>query len=394
METLLTSSISDYSSLFQELTRRIRSVIGDGEQVLHAPGIRESRTVARALTESRVSVDEGILNEATAALENLTGQPDSVLTSSGTSALHLAMLALGVSPGDTVICPAISFVATANAIRYCRANPYFIDVDQEDLALSPEALEISLQNLLQPHRKSDSPSVPIRPAAIVAVSVFGLAPQLEAIESIAEKYDIPVIIDAAGALGTEIRGSSILARGTVAITSFNGNKVITAGGGGAIFSRSDEILGRAQHLALVAKEQHPHRFQHSGLGFNYRMPSLNAALLIDQLADFQKILKSKRELHRRYEEALKDLPVHLFTEKDQTTSNYWLNSIMFPEGELLGDAFCDFLISNGLHARQLWEPLPELPHLKKFPCGQLPTTDAIRRRVVSLPSSYFLAGEW
>lgn len=374
----------------REIEARVRAIAGQGELPLHVPHAdpRNSHFVTRALETSGISVDEGILRELASELGEIVVGTPPVLTSSGTAALHLALLSVGVSPGSKVVCPAISFVATVNSILYCGAYPEFVDVDADDSALSPVGLRAFLEG--KSSTNSDfKPGHPDFPKAIVAVSVFGLVPKVDALELIAQEFSIPLVIDGAGALGSASESKSLLMRGDVAIASFNGNKIVTAGGGGAVFSNSRQILETCRHLSKVAKIPHTYEYEHDQLGFNYRMPAINAALLMDQLSRFSEILNKKRALHESYVEAFRDFDLDFFDDRIGTRSNYWLNSARFKSVPV--DHVCSYLNNEGVGARRLWKPLPSLPHLSKFGRGKkFPVADLLYKSTLSLPSSYHL----
>lgn len=379
-----------------DIEERIRSVVGEGEEPLHAPlTTREtSVNVLRALEESRISVDVELESQVATTLARLGGVEGVVLTSSGTSALHLALLTLGVKAGDKVVCPAVSFVATANAILYCGAEPCFVDVEEESLGISPsslrECLQKSRQSVSGPFTRENK-----LPVAIVLVSVFGLVPRITEVAEIAAEFDVPLIIDAAGALGSTIGSKSILSFGSIAIASFNGNKIISCGGGGAIFSSNEEVITKANSLSKVAKVPHPFEFIHSELGFNFRMPAINAALLLDQLGQLQKILLSKRLLHDAYEKAFEASRINVFRELSGTSSNYWLNSISLVKSDLSASTVCSFLNKKGLGARPLWTVLPKLAHLAHFSqSNNFKVAERVTLNTVSLPSSYTLDKRW
>lgn len=382
------------TSYLLDLESRIRRVVGPGEHPLHVPqtSSRTSVNLLRALDDSKISVSAELESEAARMLGRITGVTGVVLTSSGTSALHLTLLALGVSHGDKVVCPALSFVATANAILYCGAEPTFLDVEEDSLGLSPEGLRAYLETLAVRKLRGGADGEGF-PTAIVVVAVFGLVPRLDELQGVAEEFGLPIVIDGAGALGSQDGSESLLTRGTAAITSFNGNKIVSCGAGGAILSKNEELLDKCQHLSRVAKVPHPFEFHHDALGFNYRLPALNAALLMDQLSKFPKILDAKRNLHKRYCEAFLTSEHTIFNESEGTKSNYWSNSIYLASHELSSLETCEYLNNKGLGVRPLWHPLPRLSHLRRFcTSASFEVTDRLATRVVSLPSSYTIEG--
>lgn len=375
----------------KEFESRVREVIGPGDHQLHVPRVEKvpKSRLLKAIDSSLVSVDLELVSEVEQKLCDITGSKFCVATSSGTSALHLALLCLGVSRGDYVVCTSVSFVATANAILYCGAQPIFLDIDPDDLALSSS----NLRDFLLSNLEESSAKIPLEKIkAVVVTSVFGLAPDLEALASAAHEAGLPLLIDAAGALGTEINGKSVASYGEVGVVSFNGNKIVTSGGGGAIVTANPQIANKARHLSLVSKKSNPYEYSHDGIGFNYRMPALNAALLFDQLSYFDEILRQKKLLHCRYASAFEGTQFNLFEARKGSTSNYWLNSILITDENLEASEVCSFLVESGIGVRKLWTPLPRLPHLKDFyKPGKLNVAELSHAKVISLPSSYWLA---
>lgn len=372
-----------------DIEKTLRQVVGPGDAPLHAPqtSIDRSSNIFEAIRQSKVSIGDELEELALEKLRSLSGVESVTLTSSGTSALHLALLALGVEPGDYVICPSVSFVATANAILYCGAEPRFLDVESDTLGLCPEQLRSHLSRCYRQGHDAIEGRFRL-PSAIVVVAVFGLVPRIDQLEDVAAEFGVPLLVDGAGALGSKFGHDSILARGTASITSFNGNKIITSGGGGAVFSSDQAIVENCHRLARVSKLPHKFAFEHNGIGYNYRMPAINAALLADQLEDFTAILRAKRSLHRKYSEAFKSIGIETLEEAPGTQSNYWLNSITLKNSELNSTTVCSFLNSRGLGVRPLWKLLPDLEHLSKFFVGNLEVAKSLFANVVSLPSSY------
>lgn len=378
------------SLALSDLENRIRRVTGEGAHSLHVPRVEadSNSRVMRALQNSKVSVDLGLIGEVEQALMQLTNSKNCVATSSGTSALHLVLAALGVGPGDFVLCSAVSFVATANAVMYLGAVPVFVDVDQEDFGMSPNSLKNRLTKVKETLKtRTTGGSV----KAVVATSVFGLPLKLAELRTIAAGAGLPLVLDGAGALGTTISGQSILTLADVAITSFNGNKIITAGSGGAVFTESQSLSDEIRHLSLVSKVPHDFEFLHDRLGYNYRLPALNAALLLDQLSGFTSIIEKKRALHDMYSAVFDTQDWWLVDEAPDASSNYWLNTIRIHAEELDAKAACQYLVKRGLAVRPLWTPLPRLTY---FPTSEentiFPVSDALASTSLSLPSSYFL----
>lgn len=363
----------------QRILSAVQEVLGPGPHPLHSPvtSSQDSQNVLQALESSSVSAFGEFGVNAESELRRLQGTEFGLLTSSGTAALHLALLAFGVGPGDKVICPAVSFVATANAIRYVGATPLFCDIEEDDLAISPS----QLRKVISEERGECGIS------AIVAVAVFGLAPKLLDIQAIGAEFGIPVLIDGAGALGSRLQGQPLSKFGDATITSFNGNKIITAGAGGFIATDDPEVADRARHLSRVAKISHPYRYIHDELGYNYRMPELNAALLLDQLRNLPDILKKKQTLLKAYETAFRNLPTRFFRGSSDSAPNQWLISFVAPSDWPSAHEICDHLTNAGIGARPLWDPLFEMPHLRhEARRREFPVAKTMVQRCVSLPS--------
>ena len=325
---------------------------------LHAPelGPAEREAVADCLASGWVSYAAPQVRAFEADLARHLGTADAVATCSGTAALHLALASLGVGPGDEVLMPALTFVATANAARYCGAEPHFVDVEPETLGVDPEALARHLARTAAPDGRGGARDrrTGRRLAALVVVHAFGRPALMEGLREVAGRFGLPVVEDAAQALGSA-RGDTPAGRlGRLAAFSFNGNKVITAGGGGALVGGDRALLERARHLATTARRPHPWRLEHDAVGFNYRMPGLNAALARAQLGRLPGLLARKEALAARYREALAGL-------------------------------------ATFLEARPAWTPLHRLPMYRDRPRAALPVTEAAARELLCLPSGPGLA---
>lgn len=374
----------------------VRDVVGSGPVSLHEPviGDIERKFVDQCLASGYVSSVGSFVVDFERALTELTGAQHAIAVSSGTAALHLALLLVGVQPGDEVLVPSATFVATANAVSYCGAIPHFVDVEWGTLGMDSVALEdwltqIAVMSDVGPiNRRTGN-----RISACVPMHTFGHPVNADGLFRSLERWNLPMVEDAAEALGS-LRGLKHCGTfGRVGTLSFNGNKIVTTGGGGALLTDDDDLASRARHLSTTAKITHPWEFIHDAIGFNYRMPNLNAALGCAQLARLEDMLASKRHLTAVYQERLVDFKVgRLFVEPSDCRSNYWLQTFILAEGheglrdEILGEAR-----DNGLHLRPLWRPLHLLDPYVSAPAAPLPVTEELARRVINLPSSAFIS---
>ncbi|EWY42511.1 aminotransferase DegT [Skermanella stibiiresistens SB22] len=317
------------------------------------------------------------------------GASFAVATANGTVGLHLALHALGVRAGDLVVCPAISFVATANAIVHCGAEPVFCDVDETALALDGATVSAFLKTECQGHgatlrhRASGR-----RVAAMVAVHVFGHPADMDALLAIGAEHGLPVVEDAAEALGSSYRGRPCGSLGDVAMLSFNGNKTLTTGGGGALLTDDADLARRLKHLGTTARIPHGWEYDHDEVGYNYRMPNLNAALGCAQLESLDGFVARKRHLATLYEEVLADVRGAAFLrEPDHARSNYWLNGVLFDTQALARD-FLERANASGIQTRPCWRPLPELRMFAAAPVAGagFPVARDRATRLVNLPS--------
>lgn len=310
----------------------------------------------------------------------------------GTAALHMALILAGVNRDDEVLVPALTFAATANAVAYCGAIPHFVDSTFETLGLDPDALDAWLTEIAEPAK--DGPrnrKTGRRLAAIVPMHTFGHPIAIDRLLEVAEKWGIPVVEDAAESLGSLSNGRPLGGRGVVGITSFNGNKIITTGGGGALLTNDEQLADRAKHLTTTAKRPHRWTFWHDELGYNYRLPNLNAALGCAQLQQLPTFLAAKRRLAERYRVAFESVEgLQFFVEPAGAQSNYWLNAIILDEA---GDRDTFLAASNdaGLMTRPCWSLMCDLPMYETSPTMPLKVAREIEQRLVNVPSSAILA---
>jgi perosamine synthetase len=352
-----------------------------GDIALHEPWFRgnEWTYVRECIDTGWVSTAGAYVGRFEALLAGATAAAHAVATVNGTAALHLALHALGVGRGDAVICPALTFVATANAVAMCGATPVFVDSDPATLGLDPAKLERFL---------ADRPGGAARVAAIVPVHIFGHPADMDAIRGIAARHGIPVIEDATEALGSRYRGRACGAIGAIGVLSFNGNKIVTTGGGGAVLCNDPALAARLRHLATTARRDEGFQHVHDDVGFNYRLPNLNAALGCAQLENLDEFVELKRGLAHGYAQALADVPaLSVFTEQSWARSNYWLSAV-FLRDRGARDAFLAETNARGIATRPCWRLLCDLPMFRDAPRGDaLPGAREIEARLVNLPSS-------
>ena len=324
-----------------------------------------------------------------------------VAVSNGTVALRLALHLVGVGHGDEVLMPPLSFVATANAVAHLGAMPHFIDVEPNSLGICPTALAARLETIAE--RREGvlvNRETGRRLAAVLPVHVFGHPAEVDQLRVVADNWGLPLVEDAAEALASRRGGIHCGLFGMVGTLSFNGNKLITTGGGGALLTNDAELAKRARHLSTTAKQPHPWAFDHDAIGWNDRLPNLNAALGVAQLEDLDRRLDAKRLLAQRYAEAFAELEgVELVAEPIDCCSNYWLVSLRFTaEDPLAAQAdrlqLLEHAHSVGLLLRPIWTPLHQLLMYKACPAGSLAEAENQAPRLVNLPSSPQLVEGW
>lgn len=356
---------------------------------LHAPIFsgNEKRYVEETIDSTFVSSVGTFVDRFEKEIASYTGSPKAVAAVNGTAALHMALKLVGVQPKDHVITQPLSFIATCNAISYCGASPVFIDVDRCTLGLSPVALEQWLQenavvadDLVCRHR-ADQRAV----RACVPMHTFGHPADLDGLNEVCQRWHIPLIEDAAESLGSFYKGRHTGTLGVVGTLSFNGNKIITTGGGGMILTNA-ELGKRAKHLTTTAKIPHPYEFIHDEVGYNYRLPNLNAALGCAQLEQLEAFVQAKRALAKSYQELLAGSSLQFVAEPADCRSNYWLNAVICAD-RAQRDALLQATNEKGVMTRPIWELMSRLPLYQHCLHGELPNAEWLADRVVNLPSS-------
>lgn len=316
-----------------------------------------------------------------------TGGRYAVATVNGTAALHIALKLAGVNQGDEVVTQSLSFVATCNAISYCGAKPVFVDVNRETLGLSPESLRAFLSaNATQTANGCVNRTTGRKISAVVPMHTFGLPCRIDEIAGICAEFGIPLIEDAAESLGSYFRGKHTGTFGKMAAFSFNGNKTITTGGGGMIITDDEALAKRAKHITTTAKVPHSYEFVHDEIGFNYRLPNINAALGCAQMESLPRLLESKRSIALEYAKYFANSNTIFVKEPPQANSNYWLNALIL-EDKPARDVFLKELNDAGVMSRPIWRLMSELAMFKDCQSDDLSNAKWLEERVVNIPSS-------
>lgn len=369
----------------------IRSVVGDVPAALHEPRFHgnEWGYLKECLDSTFVSSVGSYVDRFESELASFTGARHAVAVVNGTAALHLSLLLAGVGPGDEVLVPALTFVATANAVTYCGAVAHFADVEERTLGIDPFALREYLYASTEARAGQCVNRVTGRVIrALVPMHTFGHPADMEGLLAVAHDFNLALVEDAAESLGSYYQGRHTGTIGVLGTLSFNGNKTITTGGGGAILTNDPDLADRAKHLSTTAKRSHGWSVDHDEVGYNYRLPNLNAALGCAQMEQLHGFLADKRRLYDRYAAALNTVSgAWLFREPDGCRSNYWLQTLLL-EARCADarDSVLAAVNDAGYSARPIWTPLNRLKPFRSCPHMELPVTDSLERRVVNLPS--------
>lgn len=356
---------------------------------LHEPrfGEREKELVMDCIDSTFVSSVGKYVDQFEQQLAEYTGAKYAIATVNGTSALHIALLLAGVERDTEVITQALSFIATCNAISYCGAEPVFVDVDKQTLGLSPDSLKAFLTEYAEIRdRQCFNKRTNKRISACVPMHTFGHPCEIDKIKAICEQWCIPLVEDAAESLGSYYKKQHTGTFGLLGAISFNGNKIVTAGGGGAILTNNEEIAQKAKHITTTAKVPHKWEFNHDQIAYNYRMPNLNAALLCAQLEKLEAFISNKRETAHAYQAWCQQNSIAFITEPKNTKSNYWLNAILLSD-KAEQQALLEYANNQSVMTRPVWTLLNQLPMFKH--CFAMPQTNAqwLADRLVNIPSS-------
>ncbi|EAJ8404497.1 aminotransferase LegC [Campylobacter jejuni] len=382
--------------MFKKEISFIKSLFNKENIALHEPCFigNEKKYLLECIDSGFVSSVGEFVTRFEEALKEKTKARFVIATNTGTAALHIALLANGIDENCEVITQSISFVATANAIAYTGAKPVFLDIDENTLSLSPKALEHFLENqTYQKDNLSYNKTTHKLIKACVIMHTFGLSAHIKAIKELCEKYHILLIEDAAEALGSTYENKVLGTFGKCGILSFNGNKIITGGCGGAILSDDENLAKLARHLSTTAKIPHPYEYDHDRIAYNYRLCNINAAILLAGLENLELFLENKRELAKIYKDFFKNHDKCKFIdEKSNEKSNFWLNTLLF-KNENLRNIFLEECLKNNIFVRPVWKSLPSLKAFQNCQSNELINTKNLEKRLVNLPSSVRIANK-
>ena len=384
--------------LSDQIVSAIQSVVGIGPVGLHEPTFagNEWKYVKECLDSTFVSSVGKFVDRFESDLATYTGAKHAVAVVNGTAALHIALLLAGVKTDDEVLLPALTFIATANAVSYCGAVPHFVDSENTTLGIATA----KLRDYLQAHTEQHSGQCVnvatgrvIR--AMIPMHAFGHPVDIDGLLSVAHDFNVILVEDAAESLGSSYRSQHMGTFGLMGTLSFNGNKTITTGGGGAILTNDTELARRAKHITTTAKVPHTWEFIHDEIGYNYRLPNPNAALGCAQLEQLPAKLLAKRELFSRYQAAFSEVEgVKLVSEPAQCRSNYWLQTIMLNADQMHHrDSVLKTANEAGLMTRPVWRLLHQLIPFVNCTCMDLSTAEQLSQRLINIPSSPSLLGK-
>jgi len=382
----------DSIAFVSQIVEATRKVVGPGPVALHEPSFDGNEWIylKECLDSNYVSSVGKFVDQFELSLANYTGAKYAISVVNGTAALQIALKLAGVNRGEEVLLPALTFVATANAISYLGAIPHFVDSEESTLGIDV----VKLREYLSANTEKQSglcinKSTKRVIRALVPMHTFGHPSDLEQLLSIARDFNLVLVEDAAESLGSFYKGQHTGTFGLLGTLSFNGNKTITTGGGGAILTNDEELAKRAKHLTTTAKIFHKWEFDHDEIGYNYRMPNINAALGCAQMEKLPEKINSKRELFKRYKEEFNLISgASIFEEPKNCQSNYWLQTLLLKEDNLdLRDSVLDASNKEGIMTRPAWKLMSNLAPYRNSPAMSLEIANALYRRAINLPSN-------
>ncbi len=356
---------------------------------LHEPIFigNEKRYLSECIDSTFVSSVGKFVDRFEEMVAEFTGSRYAVATVNGTSALHVALKIVGVDEHCEVVTQPLTFIATCNAISYCNAKPVFVDVDKETLGMSPE----SLKSFLKEHTSFENgvcinKTTKKKIGAVVPMHTFGHPCRIDEIAQICKKYNIPLVEDAAESLGSYYKDKHTGTFGKVSVFSFNGNKTITTGGGGMIITDNENLAKRAKHITTTAKVPHPYEYIHDEIGYNYRLPNINAALGCAQMEMLEKILADKRETAEAYRVFFKNFEnIGFVDEPAEAHSNFWLNALLLPDSKTK-ESFLQTTNDQGVMTRPVWRLMNRLKMFESCETMPLPNAKWLEERIVNIPS--------
>jgi len=375
----------------EEFVKFVQELYGSTDPIpLHAPQFRgnEKKYLLEAIDSTFVSSVGAYVDQFEERLAEYTGAKYAIATVNGTSALHIALKLADVKPNTEVITQSLTFVATCNAIHYCQAVPVFVDVDIDTMGLSPDSMATFLDKYAELRddgccwNKISNKKI----TACLPMHTFGFPVRLDEIAKLCQQYNIAVVEDAAESLGSYYKEKHTGITGKTAAVSFNGNKIVTTGGGGMVLTNDTEIAKRAKHITTTAKVPHKWAFEHDEVGYNYRLPNLNAALGVAQMEFLSEYLKNKKEIAQHYQSWGQHKGIEFVKEQPNTKANYWLNTAIMQDKKQR-DQFLEETNSNNVMTRPVWNPMHTLEMNQDCQHGDMSNTEWLADRIVNVPSS-------
>ena len=379
-------------NLNHKIYTAIKKIVKKGPKELHVPilGKKEIINLKKCIKDNMVSSIGNFTFNFENSIKKITGAKYAIATVNGTSALHLSLHLLKVDEQDEVLMPALNFIASANAVSILKAKPHFVDSQEIDLGIDVEKLDIYLKKILIKKNNNNYNKLTKKKIRVLMVThVFGHPSNLSKILKLAKKYNLDVIEDAAEGIGSFYKNRHVGTFGIFGILSFNGNKTLTTGGGGVILTNSKKLAELAKLISNTAKIPHSWRYSYSHVGFNYRMPNINAALGCAQLSNLNQFIRSKRKLYLKYKKAFKNIKeVAIMEEPKNTKSNYWLQTLILnKKNSLIRNRILNFLNKKKIMVRPVWDLLNKNKPYLQCQKMNLSGAEELEKKLINLPSS-------
>jgi perosamine synthetase len=369
----------------------VQKVVKNGPKTLHEPIFKgnEKTYLLNCIKKGYVSYLGEYVDKFEKKIQKFTKSNNAVALINGTSAIHILLKSIGIKENDEVLLPSLTFVATANAIKYCNAIPNFVDIEEETYGICPVKLEKYLQRIIiKKNNKSINRFTGRKIGALIAVHLFGIPCKIKELKLVCKKYKIKIVEDAAEAIGSFLMKKHLGNFSEGGVISFNGNKTITCGGGAVVITKNKKLAKKIKHLSTTAKVPHPWEYVHDEIGYNYRMTNLNAAVGCAQLEKIKKILAAKRKNFLDYFKYFKKVSgINVIKEPENTISNYWLITLNLKKNYKIKNSVLKKLNDLGFNARAIWKPLHTLSIYKKYPKDNLANTLKVYKSSINLPSS-------
>ena len=377
--------INFHKYFYKILEKKIKKKTG-----LHEPffSLEDIKNVKNCIISSFVSTRGSFTIKLEKKIRQLTKSKFVIATNSGTSALELGLRVIGLKKNDEVLVPSLTFVATVNSIKYCNAIPHFVDSYEKNLGINPLKLEKYLKNICYKKGKySYNKKTKRRIYAIMPVHVFGMPSDINELLKLAKKYNLKIIEDATESFGSTYKNKQLGTFGDIGVLSFNANKIITSGGGGCVVTNNKKYAQLAYHYSTTSKVKHSWALEHDGLGWNTRMPSINAALAYNSLIKFREIVKKKRIIAKKYFLIFKNTKFKLLKECKDCKSNYWLNTVILNQKQALyKNIILEYCNRRGINCRPAWNLISDMKIYKNCPKDDLSDARDLQKRIINLPS--------